>query len=67
MTNVEIMPHGHRFQNGRNALMVKVVYPDGVKIEPFGEVLTKIKNKEIDPSNSTEFILELGLNYLYGI
>lgn len=65
---VTIKPHGHQFLSGRNILSVKVTWPDGkVTIEKFADVLVKIKNQEIIPTNSTEFILMLGLEYMYGV
>ena len=59
--NVTIKPYGLRFLSGRNILMVKINYEDGsIKIEKYSDVITMIKNGEIVPTNSTEFVIMMG-------
>lgn len=66
--NVTIKPHGHKFLGGRNILMVRIDYEDGsVKIEKYSEVIQMIEQSEIVPTNSTEFVILMGKNYMYGV
>lgn len=66
--NVTIKPYGLRFLSGRNILMVKIDYEDGsIKIEKYSDVITMIKNGEIVPTNSTEFVIMMGENFMYGV
>ena len=66
--NVTIKPYGHRFLSGRNIFMVKIDYEDGsIKIEKYSDVITMIKNGEITPTNSTEFVIMMGENFMYGV